>query len=95
MVPAKQGGFVEIPQRDGITCDKITGTMKDHVYKLVELTGTSTQSVEEAINNAIRRASMTLKNLRWFEVVETRGDIEDGKVKHWQVTIKVGFTVED
>lgn len=69
--------------------------MKDHVYKLIELTGTSTSSVEDAINKAIQRASRTVKNLRWFQVMETRGDIEKNKVAHWQVTLKVGFTVED
>ena len=68
--------------------------MSDHVYKLIELTGTSTTSIEEAVNNALGRANQTVKNLRWFSVVETRGDIENGKVKHWQVTIKVGFTLE-
>ena len=69
--------------------------MPDHVYKLIELTGTSTKTMEEAISNAIARAGRTIKNLRWFEVVETRGDIDDNKVKHWQVTIKAGFTIED
>ena len=69
--------------------------MKDHVYKLIELTGTSDTSMEAAINNAIRRANTSVKNLRWFQVTETRGDIEDGRVAHWQVTLKVGFTVED
>lgn len=68
--------------------------MKDHVYKLAELTGTSTQSVEDAVKNAIRHAHRTAKNLRWFQVVETRGDIVKGRVHHWQVTIKVGFSVE-
>lgn len=69
--------------------------MKDHVYKLIELTGTSTTSIEEAVNNAIKRAHKTIKNLCWFQVVETRGDISKGKVDHWQVTLKVGFNVED
>jgi dodecin len=68
--------------------------MKDNVYKLIELTGTSTVSVEEAVDKAIQRAHKTIKNLRWFQVVETRGAINKGKVDHWQVTIKVGFTVE-
>ena len=68
--------------------------MSDHVYKLIELTGTSDSSIEAAVNNALLRASQTIKNLRWFEVIETRGDIDAGKVKHWQVTIKVGFTLE-
>ena len=68
--------------------------MKDLVYKLIELTGTSTTSIEDAIEKAIHRAHKTVKNLCWFQVVETRGNINKGKVRHWQVTIKVGFTVE-
>ena len=68
--------------------------MKDPVYKLIELTGTSTTSIEEAVARAIQRAHKTIKNLGWFQVVETRGAITKGKVDHWQVTIKVGFTVE-
>jgi flavin-binding protein dodecin len=68
--------------------------MKDHVYKLVELTGTSTTSIEDAVHKAIQRAHKTIKNLCWFQVVETRGDISKGKVGHWQVTIKVGFSVQ-
>ena len=68
--------------------------MKDLVYKLIELTGTSTTSIEEAVDNALKRAHKTIKNLSWFQVVETRGNIEKGKVRHWQVTIKVGFAVE-
>jgi hypothetical protein len=68
--------------------------MKNHVYKLIELTGTSTASIEDAVARAIQRAHKTIKNLCWFQVVETRGNINKGKVDHWQVTIKVGFTVE-
>jgi flavin-binding protein dodecin len=68
--------------------------MKDHVYKLIELTGTSTASIEDAVAKAIRRAHKTVQNLCWFQVVETRGNIDKGKVHHWQVTIKVGFSVE-
>jgi flavin-binding protein dodecin len=68
--------------------------MKDHVYKLIELTGTSTDSIENAVNKAIKRAHKTIKNLCWFQLVETRGHIDKGKVDHWQATIKVGFTVE-
>lgn len=68
--------------------------MADHIYKKVEITGTSKKSMDEAIQNAIHRAAKTLHNMRWFEVVETRGEIEDGKVGHWQVTVKVGFTLE-
>ena len=68
--------------------------MKDHVYKLIEITGTSTNSFEEAVACAIQRAHKTVKNLRWFQVVETRGSIDKGKVNHWQVTMKVGSAVE-
>ena len=68
--------------------------LKDHVYKIIEITGTSTQCVEEAVESAIQRANKTVKNLRWFQVVETRGSIQKGKVEHWQVTIKVGFALE-
>jgi dodecin len=69
--------------------------MSEHVYKVVELTGSSHKSVEEAIRNAVRRAGRTLRQLRWFEVIDTRGHIENGDVAHWQVTIKVGFTLDD
>ncbi len=68
--------------------------MKDHVYKLIELTGTSTTSIEDAVAKAIKLAHQTIKKLSWFEVIEARGDIDKGKVHHWQVTIKVGFNVE-
>jgi len=68
--------------------------MKNHVYKLIELTGTSSTSIEDAVGTAIKRANQTIKNLCWFQVVETRGNIAKGKIDHWQVTIKVGFTVE-
>ena len=69
--------------------------MKDPVYKLIELTGTSTNSIEDAVNKAIKRAHKTIKNLCWFQVIETRGNIAEGNVHHWQVTIKVGFAVKD
>ena len=65
----------------------------DHVYKIVELVGSSPTSIEDAIQGAIDRASTTLDNIRWFEVLETRGHVEGGKVDHYQVTIKVGFTL--
>ena len=67
----------------------------DSVYKKVEIVGSSRQSIEDAIANGIGRASKTLKNLNWFEVGELRGHIEDGKVAHYQVTMKVGFRLED
>jgi flavin-binding protein dodecin len=69
--------------------------LSDHIYKIIQLAGSSTSSVEDAIQNAVSRASKNLKNLRWFEVLETRGQIQGGKVSHYQVTIKVGFTLDD
>lgn len=69
--------------------------MSDHVYKKIEITGSSPNSIEEAVSNAIARASKSIDQMRWFEVVETRGHIEAGKIAHWQVTIKVGFTLRD
>ena len=68
--------------------------MSEHVYKKIELVGSSPKSIEDAIRNAIETAGETVRNLRWFEVVETRGHIEDGKIAHYQVTVKVGFTIE-
>lgn len=68
--------------------------MNDPIYKIIELTGTSSTSIEEAVENAIAQANKTLKHLCWFQVMETRGNIKEGKVHHWQVTIKVGFAVE-
>jgi dodecin len=68
--------------------------MKDPVYKIIEITGTSTTSIEDAVDKAIKRAHQTIKKLSWFQVIETRGSIDKGKVDHWQVTIKVGFSVE-
>jgi hypothetical protein len=64
------------------------------VYKMLELTGTSDKSCDDAVQNAIARASKTVRNLRWFEVIETRGAIEKGKVTQWQVMIKVGFHLD-
>ena len=68
--------------------------MSDHVYKKIELVGSSPKSIEEAVENALARARKTIRNMRWFEVTETRGYIEKGKVDHWQVTLKVGFTLD-
>jgi len=67
--------------------------MKDHVYKIIQLVGTSTIGIEDAVSTALARAGQTV--MRWFEVVETRGQIEQNKVAHWQVTLKIGFTIED
>ncbi len=68
--------------------------MSEHIYKKIELVGSSPNSVEEAVKNALLRAKKTIRNMRWFEVTETRGYIENGKIDHWQVTLKVGFTLE-
>ena len=68
--------------------------MTDHIYKHIRLTGSSTSGIEDAVANAIDRASKTVRNMRWFEVTETRGYIEDAKVAHWQVTLKIGFTLD-
>ena len=69
--------------------------MTDHIYKQIELTGSSENSMQEAIENAIARAAQTLRNMRWFKVTETRGYIEGGEVAYWQVTVKIGFTLEE
>lgn len=69
--------------------------MPEHIYKTVELTGSSTVGSDDAVRKAIERASKTLHQLRWFEVTQTRGHIENGRVAHWQVTLKVGFTLEE
>jgi flavin-binding protein dodecin len=69
--------------------------MAGSVYKLIELTGASKNSVEEAVQTALAKASETVREMRWFEVVETRGTVDNGRVGEWQVTIKVGFRIED
>lgn len=69
--------------------------MADHVYKTTELVGSSTSSIEEAVKNAVERAAKTVRHMGWFEVVETRGHIENDRVAHWQVTVKIGFRLED
>ncbi|OUR95042.1 dodecin flavoprotein [Flavobacteriales bacterium 34_180_T64] len=67
--------------------------MEDHVYKKIEIVGTSEKSSDDAIKTALVRASSSIKNLRWFEVIDTRGSIKDGEIEHWQVTISLGFTM--
>ena len=67
--------------------------MTQHIYKHIELTGSSPKGIEDAIEQAIAKANETLHDMRWFEVVDTRGHIEHGRISHWQVTIKVGFTL--
>lgn len=69
--------------------------MPDHIYKSIELTGSSTSSIEEAVDKAIARASKTIHHLRWFQINEIRGAIDDNAVSHWQVIMKVGFTLDE
>jgi flavin-binding protein dodecin len=68
--------------------------MNDHVYKTVEITGSSPKSADDAVRTALDRAAATIKNMRWFKVTETRGVVDNGKVGYWQVTIQLGFTLE-
>ena len=91
-------GFKSGPERTSSRAsgrDSIAHTMSEHTYKLIELVGSSPKGIEAAVENAIRRAGKTIRNLRWFEVVETRGHLENGAIAHWQVTIKAGFTLDD
>jgi dodecin len=69
--------------------------MSEHIYKHLELTGSSATSIEDAVTKAIAKASKTVRNIQWFQVVETRGNVSNGKITFWQVTIKAGFTLED
>ncbi len=69
--------------------------MSEHVYKQIKLTGSSKSGVEDAVQNAIAKASETVKNMRWFQIIDTRGHIDNGRIAHWQVTIEVGFTLEE
>lgn len=69
--------------------------MSEHVYKKIELTGSSTESADQAVRNALVKASKTIKHMDWFEVIETRGEIRDGQIAFWQVTLKLGFRLND
>jgi flavin-binding protein dodecin len=69
--------------------------MPDHVYKKIEVVGSSENGFEEAVQNALARAKKSVRNMRWFEVTETRGNIDDGKIGDWQVTVKIGFTLDE
>jgi len=69
--------------------------MTDHVYKTIELTGSSEDSSDDAVRVALAKASKTMRNIHWFQVTETRGHVEDGKIAHWQVTLKVGLRIDD
>jgi flavin-binding protein dodecin len=89
----RDGAFDLVAKRDALNPAAQTGA--DHIYRVIEIVGTSTESIEDAIDGAIERAGKTLRNLRWFEVVRTSGHVVGGKVAHFQVTLKVGFTMED
>jgi flavin-binding protein dodecin len=69
--------------------------MSNHTYKMIEIVGTSPVSSDEAVKNALAHAAKTIRNMRWFQIAETRGHIENGEVAHWQVTLKIGFTLDD
>ena len=69
--------------------------MNNHVYKKIELTGSSTESIDDAVRTAVARAAKTVRNMRWFEVSEIRGHIDEGQIQHWQVTLKIGFTLQE
>lgn len=69
--------------------------MDQNIYKIIELTGTSTVSMEDAVQNAVARAAKTVRHMRWFEVIESRGAIRDNAVAEWQVTLKIGFALEE
>lgn len=69
--------------------------MSEHVYKIIEVVGSSKTSIDDAVQNAVAKASKSVRDLRWFEIVETRGYIENSKVAYWQVTVKIGFNIED
>src|SRR5205807_803645 len=92
MMPNPPGGrLVACPAR----LAKGRPRMSEHVYKMIELTGSSTTSIEDAVQSAIAKAAKTVRRMQWFQILETRGHIADGSVSHWQVTVKVGFTPDD
>jgi flavin-binding protein dodecin len=96
LVPRHPGGAGSAGGSQGCLCGaQENSVMTEHVYKLVELVGTSGTSVSDAIQNAVTRAAATVRNIKWFEVVQVRGEVKDGKVGHYQVTLKVGFTLDE
>jgi flavin-binding protein dodecin len=100
---SRASGAAAVTGRDGAVdfvaktefLDDEHGGLGGHTYRVIELVGTSEHGIEEAIHGAIERAHKTIRNLRWLEIVRTSGHIEDGKVRHFQVTLKVGFTMEN
>jgi flavin-binding protein dodecin len=91
----KRGGTIDFAAKTAALDRREAVSTDDHIYRVIEIVGTSEASIEDAIKGAISRAAQTLRNLRWFEVVRTSGHIEDGTVRHYQVTLKVGFTMEE
>ena len=87
-------GAVDFIRKEEILHGRAGPMADDHIYRVIELVGTSEKSIEDAIQTAIERAHKTLRNLRWFEIVRQTGQIDRGKVRHFQVTLKVGFTME-
>jgi flavin-binding protein dodecin len=93
VITGRDGGVDYVARAELLDPSSVTHT-EGHTYRVIELVGTSEKSIEEAINSAIDRAHQTIRHLRWFEVARTSGHIDDGKVSHFQVTLKVGFTME-
>jgi dodecin len=94
-LPTGRDGAVDFVANRELLDPDTDSNIEDHIYRVIELVGTSEKSIEDAINTAIARAHKTLRNLRWFEIAKTSGHIEGGKVHHFQVTLKVGFTMEE
>jgi dodecin len=88
-------GAIDFVSKSELLNRNAEDNLDDHIYRVIELVGTSESSIEDAVKSAIERAHKTIRNLRWFEVAKTSGHIEDGKVRHFQVTLKVGFTMEE
>jgi len=93
--PTGRDGAIDFVSKTEFLNRTAEADMDDHIYRVIELVGTSEKSIEEAVNMAVERAHQTIRNLRWFEIARTSGHIEDGKVRHFQVTLKVGFTMEE
>ena len=87
-------GAIDFSAKAALLTNAQVANPEDHIYRVIELVGTSEESIEDAIQSAVSRASQTLRHLRWFEIVRTSGHIADGAVQHYQVTLKVGFTME-
>jgi flavin-binding protein dodecin len=88
-------GAIDFASKSGLLNQSAAADVGAHIYRVIELVGTSESSIEDAVNSAIERAHKTIRNLRWFEITRTGGHIEGGKARHFQVTLKVGFTMEE